>query len=143
MNDNIKVIKLMNGEDIVCELVTGKHQLPDKSPLVRLDRPLQIKYIPSMTSMGFKDYVALIKWVSYTNDKIITIPKDKIVTITKASDEIIKSYNAIKTDYDKKPDKFEHTNKYQAKKLSDEDSKEINSIFNDYYEDDDGNGTLH
>ena len=133
----------MNGEDIVCELVTGKHQLPDKSPLVRLDRPLQIKYIPSMTSMGFKDYVALIKWVSYTNDKIITIPKDKIVTITKASDEIIKSYNEIKTDYDKKPDRFEHTKKYQAKKLSDEDSKEINSIFNDYYEDDDGNGTLH
>ena len=143
MNENIKVIKLMNGEDIVCELVTGKHQLPDKSPLVRLDRPLQIKYIPSMTSMGFKDYVALIKWVSYTNDKIITIPKDKIVTITKASDEIIKSYNEIKTDYDKKPDRFEHTNKYEAKKLSDEDSKEINSIFNDYYEDDDGNGTLH
>lgn len=143
MNENIKVIKLMNGEDIVCELVTGKHQLPDKSPLVRLDRPLQIKYIPSMTSMGFKDYVALIKWVSYTNDKIITIPKDKIVTITKASDEIIKSYNEIKTDYDKKPDRFEHTKKYEAKKLSDEDSKEINSIFNDYYEDDDGNGTLH
>ena len=96
-----------------------------------------------MTSMGFKDYVALIKWVSYTNDKIITIPKDKIVTITKASDEIIKSYNEIKTDYDKKPDRFEHTKKYEAKKLSDEDSKEINSIFNDYYEDDDGNGTLH
>lgn len=143
MNENIKVIKLMNGEDIVCELITGKLQLPDKSPLLRLDRPLQIKYIPSMTSMGFKDYVALIKWVSYTNDKIITIPKDKIVTITKASDEIIKSYNEIKTDYDKKPDRFEHTNKYEAKKLSDEDSKEINSIFNDYYEDDDGNGTLH
>ena len=143
MNDNIKVIKLSNGDDIVCELITGKHQLPDKSPLMRLDRPLQIKYIPSMTSMGFKDYVALIKWVSYTNDKIITIPKDKIVTITKASDEIIKSYNEIKTDYDKKPDRFEHTKKYQAKKLSDEDSKEINSIFNDYYEDDDGNGTLH
>ena len=143
MNENIKVIKLMNGEDIVCELITGKHQIPDKSPLLRLDRPLQIKYIPSMTSMGFKDYVALIKWVSYTNDKIITIPKDKIVTITKASDEIIKSYNEIKTDYDKKPDRFEHTKKYQAKKLSDEDSKEINSIFNDYYEDDDGNGTLH
>ena len=32
MNDNIKVIKLSNGDDIVCELITGKHQLPDKSP---------------------------------------------------------------------------------------------------------------
>ena len=96
MNDNIKVIKLSNGDDIVCELITGKHQLPDKSPLMRLDRPLQIKYIPSMTSWDFKDYVAMIKWVSYTNDKIITIPKDKIMTITNASQKLKKSYNEIK-----------------------------------------------
>ena len=71
---NIKVIKLSNGEDIVCSLIQGEKQLPDKSPLLRLDRPLLIKYVPSMTSMGFKDYVALIKWASYTDDKIITIP---------------------------------------------------------------------
>ena len=68
MTDNIKVIKLSNGDDIVCELITGKLQLPDKSPLIRLDRPLQIKYIPSMTSLGFKDYVAMIKKKSETAD---------------------------------------------------------------------------
>ena len=43
MSENIKVIKLMNGDDIVCGIVIGKNQLPDKSPLMRLDRPLQIK----------------------------------------------------------------------------------------------------
>ena len=41
---NIKVIKLSNGEDIVCSLIKGEKQLPDKSPLLRLDRPLLIKY---------------------------------------------------------------------------------------------------
>ena len=141
MNDNnIKVIKLSNGDDIVCELITGKHQLPDKSALMRLDRPLQIKYIPSMTSFGFKDYVAMIKWVSYTNDKIITIPKDKIMTITNASSEIKKSYNEIKMDYDRKP-RLETTDKYQREKLSDDENRKLNEIFNDY--DDDDNGTLH
>tara|TARA_B100001094_G_scaffold297375_1_gene320377 strand:+ start:99 stop:527 length:429 start_codon:yes stop_codon:yes gene_type:complete len=142
MSNNIKVIKLSNGDDIVCKLVTGELQLPDKSPLMRLDRPLQIKYIPSITSLGFKDYVAMIKWASYTNDKIITIPKDKIMTMTNASSEIIKSYNEIKSDYDKKPKKLETTDKYQRERFSDEENKRLNEIFNDL-DDDEGNGTLH
>ena len=40
----LKIIKLINGDDIVC--VLPKEQLGDKSPLLRLDRPLQIKYVP-------------------------------------------------------------------------------------------------
>ena len=43
--------------------------------IIRLDKPLQIKYVPQMTPTGFRDYIALIKWCSYTNDKIVTIPK--------------------------------------------------------------------
>jgi len=142
MNDNIKVIKLMNGDDIVCGLIKGKNQLPDKSPLMRLDRPLQIKYIPSMTSIGFKDYVALIKWASYTNDKIITIPKDKIVTMTNASSEIIKSYNEVKLEYDRKQEPVSKNEKYKRERFTDAENKKLNEIFLDYYDDDD-NGTLH
>ena len=36
---------------------------------------------------------------SYTNDRHITIPKDKIMTITNASKEMIKSYRAVIVDY--------------------------------------------
>ena len=135
---NIKVIKLSNGEDIVCSLIQGEKQLPDKSPLLRLDRPLLIKYVPSMTSMGFKDYVALIKWASYTDDKIITIPKDKILTITNACAEVIKSYNDIKREYNRPPDRLDKA-KYVREKFSDEENKRINEIFN-FYDDDD---TIH
>ena len=73
----IKIIKLINGDDIVCALPA--EQLPDKSPMLRLSKPLQVKYIPQFTAMGLKDYVALIKWSPYTPDHIITIPKDKIM----------------------------------------------------------------
>ena len=135
---NIKVIKLSNGEDIVCSLIQGDKQLPDKSPLIRLDRPLLIKYVPSMTSMGFKDYVALIKWASYTDDKIITIPKDKILIITNACAEVIKSYNDIKREYNRPPERLDK-NKYVREKFSDEENKRINEIFN-FYDDDD---TIH
>lgn len=75
--NGVKIIKLVNGEDVVTVLPTGKNQLPDNSQLVRLEKPLLIKYVPQMTLTGFKDYIALIKWCSYTPDKVITIPKIK------------------------------------------------------------------
>ena len=74
----IKIIKLINGDDVVC--VLSKKQLGEKSPLLRLEKPLQIKYVPQLTPTGIKDYVALIKWAAYTADQIITIPKDKIMS---------------------------------------------------------------
>ena len=45
--------------------------------------------------MGFRDYIALIRWTNYTSDKIVTIPKDKIMTITNASLEMSTTYNHI------------------------------------------------
>ena len=77
----IKIIKLINGDDIVCTIPT--HLLDEKS-LVKVDKPLQVRYIPAVESNGLKDYVALIKWTSYSDDTIISIPKDKIMTITSA-----------------------------------------------------------
>jgi len=97
--EQIKIIKLINGDDIVCSL--AKEQLPEKTPLLRLEKPLQIKYVSQLTIKGLKDYIALIKWAGYTNDKIITIPKDKIVTITNATDEMAKSYLEVSKKYEK------------------------------------------
>ena len=94
----VKIIKLINGDDIVC--VLPKEQLDDASPLVRLERPLQIKYISQLTARGLRDYVALIKWTGYTNDQVITIPKDKILTITSATTEMSKSYLDVSKRYD-------------------------------------------
>ena len=89
---NIRIFKLINGDDVVAHLPQGEKQLPEKSPLVRISKPLQIKYIPQMTSMGIRDYIALIKWVNYTPDKVVNIPKDKIMTITLASEDMVSSY---------------------------------------------------
>ena len=101
MKAQVKIIKLINGDDIVAVLPTGDKQLPDNGPLIRLDKPLQIKYVPQITPMGFRDYIALIRWTNYTADKIVTIPKDKIMTITNASLEMSTSYGEITKNYDK------------------------------------------
>ena len=128
----LKIIKLINGDDIVC--VLPKEQLGEKSPMLRLSKPLQIKYVPQLTPQGIKDYVALIKWAAYTTDEIVTIPKDKIMTITNASGSMITSYFHLIKDY-KKEEKVVKDDQYERTRFSDKQNEEINEIFDD--EDDD------
>jgi hypothetical protein len=138
---NIKIVKLVNGEDVVAYLPQGADQLPEESKLIRLKKPLLIKYVPQMTMTGFKDYVALIRWCSYTTDIIITIPKDKIMTITNASIEMANSYTNLASNYSQKPVPLKQNN-YQREALSDEENEKLNEIF-DELDDDWDNKTIH
>ena len=131
----VKIIKLINGDDIVTVLPTGDKQLPDNGPLIRLDKPLQIKYVPQMTPMGFRDYIAMIRWTNYTSDKIVTIPKDKILTITNASTEMASSYFNIATNYDQKPMPVRQQN-YKTQRFTDEENDKVNELFDEIGEDD-------
>ena len=124
----VKIIKLVNGDDIVCSL--PKEQLENKSPLLRITKPLQVKYVPQLTPQGIKDYVALIKWSPYTKDVIISIPKDKIMTITNANGSMMTSYFHLIKDYDKE-EKVQKDDQYERTRLSDGTNKELNEIFDD------------
>ena len=131
----IKIIKLINGDDIVCTLPA--EQLGDKSPLLRLSKPLQVKYIPQFTATGLKDYVALIKWSPYTKDFILTVPKDKIMTIVNANLDMSRSYNHMMTNYEK-PEPLARKEKptaFKRERLSDEDNDRVNEIFDEFEDD--------
>jgi hypothetical protein len=133
---NIKIVKLENGDDIVCSFPSD--QLPEEHALLRITKPLQIKYIPQLTPGGFRDYVALVKWAAYTSDQVITIPKQKIMTITNATNEMQKSYVNIIKDYnvlDKVPERVQNM-KYEQQRLSDDQNKEVNEIFNEFEDED-------
>lgn len=137
----VKIIKLINGDDIVTVMPTGERQLPDNGPLIRLDKPLQIKYVPQMTPMGFRDYIAMIRWTNYTSDKVVTIPKDKIMTITNASLEMSNSYGEIVKNYDTL-DKPKRDENYHRKEFTADENKKINEIFKEL-DDDEEEPTLH
>src|SRR6056300_692033 len=137
---NVKIIKMVNGEDVVTILPTGKEQLPETHNLMRLSKPLLIKYVPQMTMSGFKDYVALIKWCAYTSDIIVTIPKDKILTITNATSEMASSYMNVASSYEKTPVSIRNEN-YKSERLSDKQNEKLNDIFDEL--DDDDETTIH
>ena len=142
MNQTVKIIKLINGDDIVTVLPTGDKQLPDNGPLIRLDKPLQIKYVPQMTPMGFRDYIAMIRWTNYTSDKIVTIPKDKIMTITNASLEMSTSYGEIVKNYDNL-DKPKRDENYHRKEFTADENKKMNEIFRELDDIDEEDPTIH
>jgi hypothetical protein len=138
----VKIIKLINGDDIVCVLPAGELQLPENGPLIRLDKPLQIKYIPQITPMGFRDYIALIRWTNYTGDQIVTIPKDKIMTITNASLEMTGNYTAVCKNYNSL-DKPKRDKGYHRKEFSPEENKKLNEIFREFDDDGETPPTIH
>jgi len=126
----IKIVKLVNGDDIVTAFPI--EQLQDKSPYIRLVKPLQIKYVPQFTKGGLKDYIALIKWNGFTHDPIVTIPKDKILTITNATDEMSRSYHQIAKGYEKLDAPKQEPEKYEQERLDEDSEEEYNEIFDSF-----------
>ena len=126
--EQIRIVKLVNGDDIVCSL--APEQLPTKSLILRLVKPLQIKYVSQLTPRGLKDYIALIKWTAYTNDHIISIPKDKIITITNATEEMSKSYLDVSSKYDRID--IPKKGQYITEELSKEENDEFNELWDEF-----------
>ena len=100
----VKIIRLVSGEEICC--VIPKEQIKDNKTLIRLSEPMLIKYVPRITEMGISDYIALVKLVGFTNDKIITIPKDKIMTIANATEPFTRRYHHLVNTINKQDQKL-------------------------------------
>ena len=116
----VKIIRLVSGEEICC--ITPKEQIKDKTNLLRLSEPMLIKYVPQISEFGISDYIALVKWVGFTNDKIITIPKDKILTIANATEPFTRRYNKLVQTINKQDQKLPS---FVERDLNDEDYEEL------------------
>ena len=79
-----------------------------------------------------KDYIALIKWTGYSNDHVVTIPKDKIMTITNATPDMLSSYKKLVVDYNKLD--IPSKKKDERRRLTDEESARLNEIFEEEFD---------
>ena len=116
----VKIIRLVSGEEICC--IIPKEQIKDKTNLLRLSEPMLIKYVPQISEFGISDYIALVKWVWFTNDKIITIPKDKIMTIANATEPFTRRYNKLVQTINKQDQKLPS---FVERDLNDEDYEQL------------------
>ena len=65
---DVRVLKLVNGEDVVAKVEKQDNQLI-------LSDPLRIIMIPSEQGMG----MALISWIPYSADDKVSIPEDRVL----------------------------------------------------------------
>ena len=87
---NYQVIKLSNGEDIVCDVVgTQHHQL-------KITSPLRMETITRDTSKGQIESLALSRWVQpYSDEDTFNVEKNSIVIMTPASAGLAKYYEYV------------------------------------------------
>ena len=88
----VKILRLVTGEEICCEI---PEQNLKGITLIKIKEPMLIKYVPHITQRGISDYIALVKWVGFTDDKIIQLPKDKIITICNATKPFSDRYKKL------------------------------------------------
>ena len=66
-----------------------------QSPISQATQYHVIKYVPRITEQGISDYIALVRWVGFTDEKIVTIPIDKIITICNATPAFTERYSKL------------------------------------------------
>ena len=89
MND-FKLVKLINGEDIICSIKKGK----DSS--IQVHSPLKMQVFPKLSEDGMTESLNLSHWVHpYTETKSFHIPTSSILLVANVSPGLSKYYEYV------------------------------------------------
>ena len=128
-----QVIKLSNGEDIVCRV--HKNTNSSETQKVKISSPLRMETITRDTSRGTVESLALSRWVQpYSDEKTFNVERNSIVIMTPASAGLSRYYEYVLNGMNKvivdKPTKQELDN-IEREIEQEEELENISSIFDD------------
>ena len=86
-----KIMKLTNGEEIVC-------QMDDKivNDEYQLNYPLKIDVRPQMTKKGVVEALNLSRWVgSYTSQSLFSVKTEHVLLVAEASEGLCRYYDHV------------------------------------------------
>jgi hypothetical protein len=84
---NVKYIKLLNGEELIAEVVTEDLKTTIKNPI-------RLVLMPSKADPK-NPQVGLAPWAEFSDDKEIVLDRSHILAIMNPIQEIVNQYNAI------------------------------------------------
>ena len=85
---DIRIIKLVNGEEVMSEVLT------DGGNFLKIKNPVRIVVYPSKDNPKLPS-VALAPWAEFSEEKEFALDKDHILLIMKPIQEFINQYNSI------------------------------------------------
>ena len=91
---NYQVIKLSNGEDIVCKV--HENSSSRENSKLKISSPLKMETITRDTSKGVVESLALSRWVQpYSDEEIFNVEKISVVIMTTASSGLSRYYEYV------------------------------------------------
>ena len=91
MKSNYQVIKLTNGEDIICDLKES-----ESGYLLKVKSPLKMEIVNRVTKSVMVEGLALTRWVQpFTEQESVMINKSTVVTMVPASIGMSKYYRYV------------------------------------------------
>ena len=89
-----QVIKLSNGEDIVCQVHQSKSSAETNK--LKISYPLRMETVTRSTKKGVVESLALSRWVQpYSDEKVFNIEKNSVVIMTPASVGLSRYYEYV------------------------------------------------
>ena len=86
-----KIVKLSNGEDIICIIENNE---PGKE--CKVSYPLLMQIVPQQTPKGFVESLRLSKWVQpFTDSSFFEIKSDNIILIADAAPDLCRYYDHV------------------------------------------------
>ena len=88
MEQQTKVLKLSNGEEIITVITSA-----DKSrPYIEVTNPLQVNLYPKAIDGGLVESMALSRWLTVSETQIANLNKNSIIAISDASIGLVRFY---------------------------------------------------
>ena len=85
--DNVKIMKLSNGEEIIARLIE-----PVKPTKYIIEYPLKLSSTPKSTKYGVEEAISLQRWIHFSTENTFDVPSSSVIIITNASYGLIKFY---------------------------------------------------
>ena len=90
---NIKIIKLLTGEELIAKV------LPSSNDVVKLENPVRIVVIPPDPRMQFDPKksanIGLAPWAEFTDDREFVLDKSHVLAIMNPIKEFVNQYNTM------------------------------------------------
>ena len=114
-----KIVKLTNGEDIICIV---KSELGEEC---EISYPLLMQTLPRRTPGGFVESLSLSRWLQpFTEESLFKIKSDKIILMTDASPGLCKYYEYVLSKIDSPNDNEVFDEKNFSKEAEDSNKDE-------------------
>lgn len=94
MAQNIKILKLLNGEEIIGEVLDNGSSLGGDNTKIRISNPIRIVVMPSRNDPKTPT-VGFAPWLEFTDEKNFTIDRAHVIVVMNPIKEFINQYNSI------------------------------------------------